>query len=126
MGALLSMYGGASKALEQEIEKKKQELAKLKKQLDEEKVVGKRHEIRQKIKGMETAIAQDTEKLKQLLKGAAKTTGDAALSLSEKLKSKFDKVTQKIDDVRKKANESGKKFMTKLEQEIEQNAKKKK
>lgn len=86
MGILLNMYGGASDDLERQILQKKRELEDLKTELSKEKSRERREKIKAAIIEARRQIAEDREKLKQLLKGVSDSAYRAASSLGSKLK----------------------------------------
>jgi hypothetical protein len=86
MGILLNMYGGASDDLERQILQKKRELEDLKTELSKERSRERREKIKAAIIEARRQIAEDREKLKQLLKGVSDSAYRAASSLGSKLK----------------------------------------
>jgi gas vesicle protein len=83
MGTLLTMYGQAGGSLEQDVEAKRKELRELQTQLAAEKSAERREKIKKAMESVQGQIDQISEKMKQLLRGAAETASKAANYLSE-------------------------------------------
>lgn len=85
MGALLSMYGQAGGALEDDVAEKKKELQKLQDQYKAEKNAERRAQIEKAMASAQVSINEAKEKMKNLLQGAADTASKAAATLGSKL-----------------------------------------
>lgn len=87
MGTLLSMYGQAGGAIENEYKSNKAEYIKLKEQYENEENPEKRGVMKDKLKTAKTVLEQSKTKMKQLLNGASETAQRAAKALSSSIKS---------------------------------------
>jgi len=94
MGTLLSMYGQAGGSLEQDVEAKRKELKDLQTQLSAEKSAERREKIKKAMDAVQGQINQLSEKMKQLLRGAAETASKAANFLSEGAKGLGSKLSE--------------------------------